>query len=90
MGRPKLGAEYKKPSDYSYDYPEQRDIAKCLLTDDLVRIAELTGYSISYIRGWCAGTRNNNEIERHARMFAKINADCILKKETLKRRYGKS
>jgi peroxiredoxin len=83
MGRPKLGAKYKKPTDYKYDYPEQRILAKDLLSDDKVRIAELSGYSISYIKDWCVGTRKNAVIERYARIFVKINIACILKKKSL-------
>jgi hypothetical protein len=83
MGRPRIGTELKKHSDYKYDYPEQRSLAKGLLSDDRSRIAEITGYSPSYIMDWCAGTRKNAEIEHYVRLFVEINNACHIKKECL-------
>jgi len=57
MGRKKLGKHYKKPSDYTYDYPEQRELAKTLRISDKSYIARLTGYSETHISYMCDGKR---------------------------------
>lgn len=81
MGRPRIGENLKKPSDYSYDYPEQREIAKMLLANDRRMIAEATGYSTGYIGDWCLGIRKNARIMELALPLAEINKQTILKKE---------
>ena len=75
MGRPKLGTEYKKPSDYKYDYPYQREVTKHLTWEDKVLIASRTGYTIRYVRCWCAGTRKNKDIEKIAVLIASLNVE---------------
>jgi hypothetical protein len=75
MGRPKIGTEYKKPSDYTYDYPDQRVVAKHLSWEDKEIIAKKTGYTIRYVRCWCAGNRKNVAIEKMAVLLASINVD---------------
>jgi len=63
MGRPKIGEKYKKPSDYTYDYPENRAIGKKLFNGDFSFIANRTGYSKGYVwRVLIKGIRNNKEI----------------------------
>ena len=57
MGRSKLGKEYKKPSDYSYDYPEQREISKGLRFGDAIIISQKTKYSSVMIGNMLSGTR---------------------------------
>ena len=73
MGRPKLGAEYKKPSDYTYDYPANREIGKWITWKDKAHIAAKTGYTRDYVNDWCVGRRRNDKIESLARIIAKLN-----------------
>ena len=73
MGRPKLGAEYKKPSDYIYDYPENRKVSRHLTIDDKHLISARTGFSYSYVSGWCRGERRSRPIEEWARRIARLN-----------------
>jgi|GEM_PF-4916190 len=75
MGRPKLGTEYKKPSDYKYDYPDQRVVAIHLTWEDKTFIAEKTGYKISYVGDWCRGKRKNTDIEKFAVLLASLNVE---------------
>ena len=64
MGRPKLGAEYKKPTDYTYDYPENREIGKKMIHGDAWFIAKTTGFSTSYVSDVLKeGIRNNERIK---------------------------
>jgi len=68
MGRSKLGAEYKKPSDYTYDYPENRELGKQLVSGDIGFIAKTLGYKSRYVM--CVlrlGNRNNEKIKTIAR-----------------------
>jgi hypothetical protein len=80
MGRPRLGENLKKPSDYSYDYPAQREIAKQLLFDDKIRMAETSGLTIRTVRCWCEGTRKNARLMELALRYAEINKETILEK----------
>ncbi|MEI6899315.1 MAG: hypothetical protein WCL00_05515 [Bacteroidota bacterium] len=73
MGRPRIGSELKKPSDYSYDYPGNREIAKNLTADDKLFIAFRAGTSIRYVRYWCQGKRRSNAIEEWAIRVMKLN-----------------
>jgi len=57
MGRPKIGSEYKKSSDYKYDFPENRQISLFLRRGDKSIIAEKTGYTLQAIRKICKGER---------------------------------
>jgi hypothetical protein len=57
MGRPRLGKELKKPSDYTYDYPDQRELAAGLHHGDITRLAAATGYSASMIHDMVTGRR---------------------------------
>lgn len=70
MGRPKLGKEYKKPSDYTYDYPENRRYEKMLIKGDVKRIALTLSLTDNYIRQMLRGERKMRHdvielIERH-------------------------
>ena len=68
MGRPKLGAEYKKISDYTYDYPENREIGSRLFNGDIGFIAQQVGCSAFYVRQVLnTGVRNNEKIKTIAR-----------------------
>lgn len=68
MGRPKLGAEYKKPSDYTYDFPENREIGKKLIHGDVWFIAKTVDCSRRYVSQVLKnGTRNNEKIKAIAR-----------------------
>jgi hypothetical protein len=73
MGRHKLGAEYKKPSDYHYDYPENKEVAKHLCDEDRKLIAIHTAYTLGYVNDWCLGRRKNKKIETLARYLMRIN-----------------
>jgi len=73
MGRPKLGTEYKKPSDYHYDYPKNRKIFKHLSWEDKQLISHKTGYTTRYVCFWGLGTRKNKRIEEWARKIAILN-----------------
>jgi hypothetical protein len=73
MGRPKIGTEFKKPSDYHYDYPENREISKHLSFEDKKLIAARTGYKITYVRCWGHGKRRNRRIEEIARLIMRLN-----------------
>lgn len=75
MGRPKLGAEYKKPSDYHYDYPEQREITRYLETKDRAWIISRSGYSAGYVRQWFRGKRRNAFIRELALKIQKLNLE---------------
>jgi len=55
MGRPRIGTELKKPSDYTYDYPENREVSKHLTPEDKIFIVHKTGYSYTHIYDWCRG-----------------------------------
>jgi len=79
MGRPKLGTEYKKPSDYHYDYPINRKIFKHLSIEDKRLISDKTGYTIQYVRYWGLGTRKNKSIEELARRISIINIEKLRK-----------
>ena len=68
MGRPKIGAEYKKPSDYTYDYTENRAIGARLFKGDIGFIAEKVGCSTYYVcQVLYRGTRTNEKILTIAR-----------------------
>ncbi len=58
---------------YIYDYPANREIAKHLVADDRAQIAFRSGYTLSYVREWCRGTRKNKRIEEWARCIMKLN-----------------
>lgn len=73
MGRPRLGTELKKPSDYKYDYPANREVARWLTSDDKVQIAFRTGYALGYVKHWCIGNRRNASIDALARKIARLN-----------------
>jgi len=73
MGRKKLGAEYKKPSDYHYDYPSNREVSKHLTIEDKHLIAARTGFSYTYVNDWCKGKRRNRSIEGWARKVMPLN-----------------
>ena len=81
MGRPRIGETIKKPSDYTYDYPEQREIARYILMDDRKRMAELTGYSMTHISDWCTGQRKNDILMQLALKYSEINKRTILSKK---------
>jgi hypothetical protein len=81
MGRPRIGEELKKPSDYSYDYPEQREIAKYLLSDDKIRMTQISGLSPRMVNNWCEGNRKNTKLMELALRYAEINKRTILIKE---------
>lgn len=67
-GRPRIGKELKKPSDYTYDYPENRKLGAKLVSGDISFIAANTGHSISYVHAVLReGTRNNDKIIAFAR-----------------------
>jgi hypothetical protein len=66
---------------YVYDYPDQREIAKGLLSDDKTRMSELSGLSMRMVRCWCEGTRKNDKLMRLALRFSEINKSCFEKKE---------
>lgn len=57
MGKPRIGTELKKPSDYTYDYPEQRVLAKKLRKGDLEIVARKTKRSYGYIAQMTSGKR---------------------------------
>ena len=82
MGRPKLGAEYKKPSDYYY--PANREIAKRLVHQDKVFIASKTGVSLDYVRSWCVGRRRNAQVDELARRIVRLNIEKQRKLEKIK------
>ena len=64
MGRPKLGTEYKKPADYTYDYPKNRQIGDKLHHGDMLFIAKTLGYSGKYVAQVLKnGERNNEKIK---------------------------
>ncbi len=73
MGRPKLGTEYKKPSDYTYDYQGNREVSKHLSREDKQLICSRTGFSVAYVRQWCQGRRRSRSIEEWARRIMKLN-----------------
>jgi len=75
MGRPRIGTELKKPSDYTYDYPENREVSKHLTPEDKIFIVHKTGYSYTHIYDWCRGRRRSKKIEFWANRIAKINKD---------------
>jgi hypothetical protein len=79
MGRPKLGAEYKKPSDYTYDYPKNREIAKHLDVQDRIILCQMTGFSKGYINDWCLGRRKNKRIGDMAVRIANLNIEKFRK-----------
>jgi hypothetical protein len=68
---------------YVYDFPEQREIAKFLLSDDRTMIAHKTGLSIYTVNDWCEGKRRNPEIKDLATKFAKINKEIELVKSEI-------
>lgn len=72
-GRPRIGAELKKPNCYSYDYPSNREIAKNLGQEDKKIIAQETGFSLKYIYQWCQGKRRSTKIEALAKQISKFN-----------------
>jgi len=75
MGRPRIGIELKKPSDYTYDYPEVRAMGELLDPLDKNLIADKTGYSYSYITSVCDGKRKNMTIEEWIRKIAHLNLE---------------
>ena len=68
---------------YVYDYPDQREIAKDLYTDDKAVIAEKLGYSMKYVSSWCYGKRRNAAIMEMALKFQKINIRCRIYKDKI-------
>ena len=73
MGRPRIGKELKKPSDYKYDFPGNREISSFLTPNDKNQIAYRTGYCIRTVHYWCQGVRRNARIEEWARRMARLN-----------------
>ncbi|MCX6278434.1 MAG: hypothetical protein NT004_10090 [Bacteroidetes bacterium] len=73
MGRPKLGAEYRKYGDYNYDYPKNREIGKHIMIEDKKYIAKRTGFSYTYVNDFCIGKRYNRRIEDVARQVMRLN-----------------
>ena len=67
---------------YQYDFPDQREIAKSLLMDDRVIIAERTGYSIRTVNSWCLGKRKSEKIKSFALLLSQINQDFHVLKTT--------
>lgn len=54
-------------SKYAYDYPENRDIGKKLISGDLTFISKATGYSYGYIvMVLVNGVRHNEKIVQFA------------------------
>ncbi|MEA3452449.1 MAG: hypothetical protein U9Q83_11195 [Bacteroidota bacterium] len=47
---------------YTYDYPEQRELAKDLRVGDTTLLSDLTGYSLSSITRMCRGQRRMADI----------------------------
>lgn len=64
MGRPKLGEEYKKPSDYSYDFPEQREFSEGLILGDIKIIADKLIMSDTYVGLMVNGKRKMTQAIR--------------------------
>ena len=70
-------------SKYFYDYPNQREIAKDLLSDDRHMLSEKTGLTYDYVKKWCEGKRRNKGIMKLALQFAEINRRTILRKKKI-------
>lgn len=68
---------------YNYDYPIQREIASKLLSDDKVRMSEVSGLSSFMVQAWCKGTRKNEKLMELALQYAEINKRCGHLKDTL-------
>lgn len=74
MGRPRLGKELKKPSDYSYDYPENREMGKYIQNRDRKLLASITGYDIGLIHKILNGKRYMNEkVKKYAELIMEFN-----------------
>lgn len=77
MPRPRLGPELKKPSDYHYDFPQQREIAAHLSASDIMYIAKRLKYTRRTIYYWCEGLRRNAKIEQIAKLLSEHNKEKI-------------
>lgn len=60
---------------YSYDYPQNREIAKKLLRGDKQKIAKTMNLSIGYVKLVLAGKRFNELILIEAQRIADMNVD---------------
>ena len=51
-----------KNKSSSVKYPENRELRKQLRKGEMLDIAELSGYDVTYVRNVLGGTANNDEI----------------------------
>lgn len=76
MGRQKIGTEYKKPTDYKYDFPENREIGKQLIHGDIAFISKTVGCSSSLVKHvLTVGDRNNEKIKTIARKLIALRSE---------------
>ena len=72
-----------KPTDYSYDYPENRRIGKYITFKDIKEIALSTGYNERYVYQVFKGTRKNKTILNEGRKRLKMHIESIRKEKIL-------
>lgn len=79
MGRHKgglIGKEnYKKISDYHYDYPENREISEGITRNDKMQMGIDLNLSYGYIIQWCAGKRKSEKIRQYALKLKETKVD---------------
>lgn len=69
---------------YIYDYPQNREIAKGLKAGQLKEIAQLTGYSYTYIRMMFTGERKlKDDVMKYVRIIVHYNQERAEKLKSL-------
>jgi len=68
MGRPRnFSNRLMKPADYKYDFPENRELARLLTSDEKKQIVKITGCNIRYLYQWGQGKRRGEKITKAAK-----------------------
>jgi hypothetical protein len=69
----RTGKPFKTWRDYTYSYPDHRELAKGLRLGDIKEIAEKTNYSIDLVYAVINGKRQNKEILDMIKKYVKLN-----------------
>ncbi len=76
------------PVKYVYDYPEQRELAKYLVSEDKQWLADNTEFSKSTIKAMCCGSRKMpDNFKQLVKQIGQINIKAKKQKETLKLKF---